>query len=89
MSAMKELATEIELYWQLFGCHWCRRLPDGQNLSISTWHTGLQGTAEFQSGYRLVVDFKEVWSGDTLPEAIAAAGTIAREQLKRQAMTWA
>lgn len=83
MSAMKDIATELELHWAPFSyCGYRRVLPNGQNAVINTWSYGKD------HGYSLTVDYKEQKFSD-LHEAVVAAGEIARQQLADMAREWA
>ena len=82
MSAMKAIATGLEADWRPFlHCGYQRVLPSGQNAVINTW------SCADRHGYSLTVNF-ERQNFDTLPQAIAAAGQIARAQLEQEARTW-
>jgi hypothetical protein len=79
MGVMKELATELELHWQTFPIGGYRRqMPNGDMAMIKPAGDRWRLTAgEWQL------------SADTLPEAVAVAGRLAREQLTEIAETWA
>ena len=83
MGVMKDLALELELYWEMAPVGWSRELPGGRTITISSYQRGRTG------GYKLTVERKTVADVETLAEAIVAAGSIAREQLANQARTWA
>lgn len=79
MSAMSDIATEIELYWQRHGYNSYRRtLPNGDVATVSP--TG-------GSGFSLTVAGQRSYYEGIAP-AIAAAGHIAQRHLRHQAMTW-
>ena len=80
MSAMKDIATELELFWDNHGDYWQRLLPDGESVYLvpvgARYQVLVQWRAEPQRG---LVD--EV---DGLAEAVARAGQIAQRQLLEQ-----
>lgn len=80
MSAMSEIATELDVHWKLadVGLYWKRKLPFGQLAVISSG----------SFGYTLTIDRNKVDVYETLPEALAVAGEIAVGQLNVQASTW-
>ena len=84
MSAMSNLATELECYWtrytDLTGCvHYFRRLPDGGDVTI------------YENGRMVAIDLRGKileQQHDTLIGAMRAAGRIARQQLQWETTTW-
>ena len=84
MGAMKELATELKLYWDEAGDvshfkRWSRYLPNGELAVI----------VADEYAY-LFVDSGMIGSGPfSLAEALHAAGEIARQQLAHEAEAWA
>lgn len=83
MSAMKDIATELELHWAPFlYCGYQRELPNGQSAVINTWSCGSD------HGYSLTVNYQEQ-KFSYLHEAVLAAGEIARQQLADMAAEWA
>lgn len=83
MGAMKDLATELELYWEpaedvSHFRRWSRILPNGDlAVIIADEHA------------YLFVEGAMVGGLSTLVEVLHAAGEIARQQLAHEAETWA
>ena len=78
MSVMGDIAAELDMSWQRIGkCIW-RELPDGQHAII----------CETESSCSLYVNGREIFSGESLPEAIVAAGSLARVQLRAMMADW-
>lgn len=84
MGAMKELATELEIYWdggtEIGGVTtWSRELPD-RRLAIII--DGYEQT-------RLIVQGRTIGEYAGVAEAVLAAGRIAQRQLSAQMKDWA
>ncbi len=91
MSVMSDIDIELQVYWQADAGGWSRQLPNGQTVTIVPWSSEHPyGSLDRRYGYKVMLGRGVVWASvSTLPEAITAAGNLARHQLAEMSMTWA